>query len=49
MWDKRLIFRKGLVKDFFDNDYALKKCKKIVFQSFLLFGIPPKISFYAKK
>ena len=43
-----MIFRKGLVKDFFDNVYALKKCKKKFFQSFILFDIPPKISFYAK-
>ena len=44
-----MIFRKSLEKVFFDNDYALKKCKKrFFFLSLLVFDIPPKISILCK-
>ena len=43
-----MIFRKSLEKVFFDNDYALKKCKKKFFLSLLVFDIPPKISILCK-
>ena len=41
-------FQKKFGKSFFDNDYALKKCKKKFFLSLLVFDIPPKISILCK-
>ena len=41
-------FQKKFGKGFFDNDYALKKCKKKIFLSLLVFDIPPKISILCK-